>query len=339
MNYIIQFKEEMKDCVKEELHFIYKRQYSAYTICHEENHFLHIQSEEGYIEHYQTPIFIENITAYTHAIQSNEVVPNNPVRVLLQTYQPKIACETVKFHITSHAKAYPVRSILEEVLSYTSDQHMNEDRTSKYVFSVFAYDAYVFCNLCLETELLTPWKNGIPFFSISKEMFISRAEHKIEEAVRYFTHRQTFQPKEVTYVLDIGAAPGGWTSYFLKQNKWVIAVDPAKLDDRIREHKHVEYYGMTIDEFLRVEDIDTIDLVVNDMKMDGIKAAEVLNSLSEDLAADTYIISTMKLPKYTDAYFRYITQLRNILKQKYDVCDVRHLHYNRHEVTFLLKNR
>ncbi|MCL5433794.1 MAG: SAM-dependent methyltransferase [Candidatus Marsarchaeota archaeon] len=66
---------------------------------------------------------------------------------------------------------------------------------------------------------------NIDAFRSTEKSKISRAQFKLKEALKYFA----IETDEIKTVLDIGAAPGGWTLEMLTRNAKVIAVDNALL--------------------------------------------------------------------------------------------------------------
>ncbi len=50
-------------------------------------------------------------------------------------------------------------------------------------------------------------------------------------------------------VVDLGAAPGGWSSFAAQVAERVLAVDPARLEERVRELDNVHHLRVTAQEF------------------------------------------------------------------------------------------
>ncbi len=50
-------------------------------------------------------------------------------------------------------------------------------------------------------------------------------------------------------VIDLGAAPGGWSSFAAQVAEHVISVDPARLEERVKELENVHHLRVTIQEF------------------------------------------------------------------------------------------
>lgn len=63
----------------------------------------------------------------------------------------------------------------------------------------------------------------------------------MEEAFQFLQKTYSISPQDCREwtVLDIGAAPGGWTSFLSNQVKKVIAVDPAEMDPIVLKNENV----------------------------------------------------------------------------------------------------
>jgi len=69
----------------------------------------------------------------------------------------------------------------------------------------------------------------------------SRAYHKIREACRL----TGVEPTRGQTVLDLGAAPGGASLFFLERGLSVVAVDPAVMDPAVAGHQEFLVYAMS----------------------------------------------------------------------------------------------
>jgi 23S rRNA (cytidine2498-2'-O)-methyltransferase len=141
-------------------------------------------------------------------------------------------------------------------------------------------------------------------------------------------------------VLDLGAAPGGWTRLLLEAGLQVVAVDPANLDPRLARQPRLEHYRGYAETFLEeaVKTRKSFDLILNDMRMDARDAARLLAQASRCLQRDDgFVISVFKLPHAT----REIDPLATLraalalLSRSYAVVQARQLFHNRQEVTVL----
>ncbi|MDR2902564.1 MAG: methyltransferase domain-containing protein [Lactobacillales bacterium] len=159
---------------------------------------------------------------------------------------------------------------------------------------------------------------------------ICRAGFKIAEAVDTFG----IDIKQYKTVLDLGAAPGGWTEQLLDMGLNVTAVDPAEMDSRVKRQKNFTHYAKLAQDFFKTNKT-VFDMIVNDMRMDVAPSAELMLQAADFLRPDGVAVMTLKLrPKNS------LAQVRagiDILSQKYDLVAGRQLFYNRDEVTLVLK--
>lgn len=181
-------------------------------------------------------------------------------------------------------------------------------------------------------ENLSSWPGGARHFAQTEEQ-ISRAELKLLEALDVFGLALPAKGR----ALDLGAAPGGWTRLLLDAGMSVVAVDPARLAERVTSRPHLEHYRGYAEDYLAEAKRKAyrFDLIVNDMRMDAREAARTLSSAAPCLHKDGFIISVLKLP-HTTHEINPLTTLKealHILRKSYDVVQTRQLFHNRQEVT------
>jgi 23S rRNA (cytidine2498-2'-O)-methyltransferase len=181
-------------------------------------------------------------------------------------------------------------------------------------------------------ENLSSWPGGARHFAHVPEE-ISRAEFKLLEALEVF---DVTLPGE-GQVLDLGAAPGGWTRLLLEAGLHVIAVDPARLDTRLARSKHLEHYPGYAENYLEEarKKHRQFDVIVNDMRMDAREAARILNRAADSLRGNGFVISVLKLPHATREINPLATlkESLSILHKRYGIVQARQLFHNRQEVT------
>ena len=105
------------------------------------------------------------------------------------------------------------------------------------VISVLCTPTRCYLGVSPAEENLSAWPGGARHFAQTPEQ-ISRAEFKLLEALETFGVALPSQG----LALDLGAAPGGWTRLLLEEGLHVVAVDPAKLDERLAEAPLLEHY-------------------------------------------------------------------------------------------------
>jgi 23S rRNA (cytidine2498-2'-O)-methyltransferase len=200
------------------------------------------------------------------------------------------------------------------------------------VISILCTSNRGFLGISPVEENLSGWPGGARHFAQTEEQ-ISRAELKLLEALDVFGLALPATGR----ALDLGAAPGGWTRLLLDAGMLVVAVDPARLDERVAKRSHLEHYRGYAEDYLTEAKRKAyrFDLIVNDMRMDAREAARSLSNAAPCLRKDGFIISVLKLP-HTTQEINPLTTLKealHILRKSYDVVQTRQLFHNRQEVT------
>lgn len=182
-------------------------------------------------------------------------------------------------------------------------------------------------------ENLSPWSRGICRIPKDPES-VSRAEQKLLEALELL-ELAGWDPQggKVLNALDLGAAPGGWSRVLSDLGYSVQAVDPADLHPKLATHKNIDHHKTTAGVFLE-KDSETYRLLVCDMKMDAMMAANLVAECRDRLQQDGAIVLTLKLPK-GDKTLSETRQAVEKIKRAYTVVQARQLYFNRHEVTVI----
>jgi len=163
----------------------------------------------------------------------------------------------------------------------------------------------------------------------SGERPLTRAEHKIREAIRAFN----LEVKPDFRVLDLGAAPGGWTKVLANLAGTVVAVDPADLDPSVEALPNVIHLKFKAEEI--PNEIGDFDLIVNDMNLDPAESARIMVNLAKLLKKDSAALMTVKF--VTRNRKKHIFQALEILKAEYKDFKVKRLSHNRYETTIFMR--
>lgn len=204
-----------------------------------------------------------------------------------------------------------------------------DPKATHQILSFYITDTTVYCGYSSAKENLTEWNGGE--VHLSPKGTISRAELKLEEIFLEKNERP-----QNGRALDLGAAPGGWAHFLLKQGFRVTAVDPAKMDKAVQTDK-MRHYKMVTQQFIRDVPQKTYDLIVNDMKMDMWESIDIMLDFSEYLTEEGEGILTLKLPKKVS--IRTIQKALDKLGTKFNVRKAKQLFHNRSEITVLLGNK
>lgn len=165
----------------------------------------------------------------------------------------------------------------------------------------------------------------------TRSRVVSRARHKLEEAIDTF--RIPVGPS--TRVLDLGAAPGGWTAFLMEAGATVIAVDPGALSPAVAAHPRVSHLRCRIEEASLT--CRPFGLIVNDMSLDPTESAALMCRAACSLESGGHAVMTIKLPSLR--VHGHLRDATRALQHAYRVVDVRHLFHNRQEVTAHLVRR
>ncbi len=202
------------------------------------------------------------------------------------------------------------------------------------IISILCTAEHAYLGISTAQDNLSSWPGGMRRYAQTEEQ-ISRAEFKLLEALEIF---EVALP-EHGQVLDLGAAPGGWTRMLLEAGLTVIAVDPAHLDTRLDRQRRLTHYRGYAEQFIQEarDKRERFNLIVNDMRMDARDAARLLVKASACLYHDGFVISTLKLPHETPAMhpLSIMEEALTILEQGYDFIRPHQLFHNRQEITVL----
>lgn len=232
-------------------------------------------------------------------------------------------------HPTAY-KPYDINQRLADLIAAETAVAINI-KNPQQVLSVCTTDSTAYLGLSLAQQNLSSWAGGVRRLAREKEQ-ISRAEFKLLEAMEQFGIDLPPQG----HVLDLGAAPGGWTRV-LRQRGWrVTAVDPAQLHPSLQSDKQVHHLRMAAEVAL-TQHHNSFDLIVNDMRLDARDSARLMVAYAPQLVANGRAIVTLKLPEHKPLPL--LEAALAICQSAYVVAGVRHLFHNRSEVTVALRKR
>lgn len=193
------------------------------------------------------------------------------------------------------------------------------------VLSACIADHQILLGLNSVANAISDWPGGRVRLARPREQ-VSRSEFKLEELFR----TTDLRPPRHGVALDLGASPGGWTRILRGYGLKVIAVDPAELDQRLRDDPGIRQVRTTSNPFLE-QTTDTFDMIVNDMRMDPGMSVGLMIDAAQQLKPAGMMIMTLKLSPY--AAIRTIHNAVDRLSTVVDIQLVRQLHHNRNEIT------
>ncbi len=190
-----------------------------------------------------------------------------------------------------------------------------------------ALTAYV--GISWASQNLSPFTGGqMPF----TQPVSNRAGFKLLEALAAFEIRL----HKGTRVLDLGAAPGAWTTLLRQRGMHVTAVAPKPLYPWLMVDPGVEIQPMLAETYLE-RCATTFDLIVNDMILEGQESARLMVEYAEHLKNGGIAIMTLKLHKHNRQ--KIMDHAMRLLRKAYKIIRVRQLVSNRREVTLFLRRK
>jgi 23S rRNA (cytidine2498-2'-O)-methyltransferase len=216
-----------------------------------------------------------------------------------------------------------VKRSIDEVLTDTHGA-IPVVQDMEWVVSVYLARDTVYIGWSTPEENLSSWSGGAIHFR-KEDGDISRAKYKLMEAESTFgLHFSDFHS-----ALDIGAAPGGWSSFLLERGLRVTAVDPAAMHPSLlREHGFT--YVPKNAANVRFPDGE-FDLLVCDMSWDPLNMAELVKRLLPAVSKDGTILTTVKLMH--GKAFATLREVERIMEPEAQLVKTKQLFHNREELT------
>jgi len=192
------------------------------------------------------------------------------------------------------------------------------------VLSLFLSKQFLFLGISHPLDNLSDWSGGAIRYK-KEENQISRAKFKLLEAEDTFGLNFT----QFTKALDIGAAPGGWTSLLLDRGLTVTAIDPANLHPSLKENKNLTYLQKNANDVsFRIEEFD---LIVCDMSWSPRQMSKLVDKLIYALKRGGTAIITAKLMHKNS--FQAVREIRKWLEPQLKLIKAKQLFHNRNELT------
>jgi 23S rRNA (cytidine2498-2'-O)-methyltransferase len=177
---------------------------------------------------------------------------------------------------------------------------------------------------------LSSWNGGMIHYK-KDDNDVSRAKFKLMEAIYVFE----IDMFSIHNAIDLGAAPGGWTSVLLEHDITVTAVDTGDMDQSLLENKNLTFIKENVSD-IALED-DTYDMLTSDISWSPINTAKMALKCSHSLKKGGIAVVTVKL--MNNKIGKTIKDVKNIYSEIYDIIQVKQLFHNRDEVTIYMKKR
>ncbi|MBJ6363661.1 methyltransferase domain-containing protein [Paenibacillus sp. MAHUQ-46] len=281
------------------------------------------------------PIFLRHIQPVDHVITFSEDTDDleelvDIVRDARKVFEGKRTAvhlrrvENSPFPYSAADTKAVVEAILIDIGSELSLQQPEQ------ILSLYASKDSLLIGWGTPRELLSDWPGGAVRFQ-REEGQISRAKFKLLEAERTFG----INLAEHKRALDIGAAPGGWTSLLLDRGLDVTAIDPAELHPSLVSNRRLTYLKKNASEVKFSP--NSFDLIVCDMSWSPMQMGKLVLDLSQALSSGGDAIVTIKL-----MHRKPLQTIRDVMQKLQEVFIIRkakQLFHNRDEITLLLEKR
>ncbi|UJF35961.1 SAM-dependent methyltransferase [Paenibacillus hexagrammi] len=196
------------------------------------------------------------------------------------------------------------------------------------IVSVYISANKLFAGISSPSENLSDWSGGAIRFQKEEDQ-ISRAKFKLLEAEQRFGIDFSY----ARAALDIGAAPGGWTSLLLERGLRVTAIDPASMHPSLTSNPMLKIYKKNAGD-VKLRD-NEFDLLVCDMSWSPRQMGRLVADLLYALQSGGTAIITVKLMHKKP--FQTIRELIQLFEPSLHLLKAKQLFHNREELTLYLQ--
>ncbi|CQR56231.1 SAM-dependent methyltransferase [Paenibacillus riograndensis] len=240
--------------------------------------------------------------------------------------------EKVALHVRKgHSSFWPdspgeLREWLQERLQDLGAEFTVQDPA--WVISVYADGGALYAGVSRPEENLSSWNGGMIRFR-KEDGQISRAKFKLMEAEKEFA----IPFCSFRNAVDIGASPGGWTSFLLERGLKVTAVDPALMHESLRKNPGLKILRKNAGD-VKFQD-NEFDLLVCDMSWSPKLMAKLVTGLLHSLSPGGTAIVTVKLMhKKPMAVIKEIIAMFE--SERMQIQRAKQLFHNRDEITLYM---
>ncbi|WP_172250854.1 SAM-dependent methyltransferase [Saccharibacillus deserti] len=238
----------------------------------------------------------------------------------------KAALQVRKSEDAGGESAPKLKEWLEELLRATEAEFVSAG--ADWIVSVYVTAGAVYAGVSRPEDNLSDWSGGAVRFR-REEGQLSRAKFKLLEAEREFG----LDLSAYRSAVDIGAAPGGWTSLLLERGLKVTAVDPAKLHPSLLKMPNLTYIRKNAAEMKFRE--NEFDLLVCDMSWSPKLMVQLVTGLLHALTPGGTAVVTIKLMhKKPMALIKEV--IASFEESRLQVQGAKQLFHNREEITLYM---
>jgi 23S rRNA (cytidine2498-2'-O)-methyltransferase len=283
---------------------------------------------------HKKPVFIRHISAFDAIGEINDNMTTQDVANMVMSYisniekDSKIAVQIRKARGEYYFNPIDLKGEIDKILVELGAEA--EIKEPDYIISILLDEANCYIGMSPSELNLSSWSGGMVHYK-KEDADISRAKYKLMEALDTFE----LNLSDIHSALDLGAAPGGWTSVLLEKKIAVTAVDTGDMDIRLNKYQNYTYIKANASEIELPE--QSFDLLTSDVSWNAKNTAVLVNRASKFLKDGGYAIVTVKL--MGDKVRRTIREVKEIYQEIFDVMATKQLFHNRDEITLLLRKR
>ncbi|MGZ4122714.1 MAG: SAM-dependent methyltransferase [Tumebacillaceae bacterium] len=224
---------------------------------------------------------------------------------------------------------YGVKEALDQMLVQIHNVEPVVQRPDK-IISIYLTLDKMYYGVSAPADNISDWSGGMVRFQ-KEEGQVSRAKFKLLEAEETFD----LDLSEFRRALDVGAAPGGWTSLLLDRGVKVTAVDPGDMHPSLLEDPNLTYLKKNASEVAFEQ--GSFDLLVCDMSWSPKQMAKLVTDLLDGLESGGTAIITVKLMHKKP--FQTVKETVAAFGEEMELLRAKQLFHNREELTLYLKKR
>lgn len=284
------------------------------------------------------PIFVRHIHPVDETVPLSEGgdadVRNRIVSAVERLFVPESAAKVaVQVRRTDGKETEPVMTGLRESISEALERRFGVETVVKHadaVVSVYIAPLVAYIGISAPEDNISDWPGGAIRFRKEDDQ-VSRAKFKLLEAEYVFGIDLTRYRK----ALDIGAAPGGWTSLLLERGAEVTAVDPADLHPSLLRHPRLTYLKRNAGDVAFKP--EAYDLLVCDMSWSPRQMTKLIVPLLSALMPGGAAIITLKLMHGKP--FQTVKDTVRAMQPALELRKAKQLFHNRDELTIFLEKK
>lgn len=282
------------------------------------------------------PVFIRHANSIDYSIDVSEGIDVAAILEVVRSYKSQInEGDNVGVQIRKAKGEYELNSTeMKEAVDKVLIEEMKampQTKEPDKVISVLFAESNCYIGLSKAADNISSWSGGMIHY---KKEFddISRSKYKLMEAMYVFG----IDLAGIESALDLGAAPGGWTSVLLEHGIRVTAVDTRTMEKRLSDNPNFTHINKSLEE-LELQSDSLFDMITFDMSMNPYKAAGIIILSAKHLKNDGIAVITVKLAN--EKIWKSLKEVMKKYSEVFEILGAKQLFHNRDEVTLYMKKR